>query len=442
MRTKTIGLALLVSSVLGGAVFAQGGRMPPDELKRQAVRRFEVVVVRDGLVLRRNAPGSGPRTVEVTGGQIIIDGAPATGAEVREKLRGEADLVLQLSYLTVDEQRSLFSEPGQTAAPTAPAPPPPPDVERPDRPQRSRGQRERIRFGGSVTVDEDETIRGDVVAIGGSARVFGEVRGSVVAIGGSAELGPKAIVRGDVTAVGGAIKRDPAAQVDGETHEVGVGGVGASDWRFSFPSLATLWWGWTLGAFYSLIASIVRVAVLCLLAALVMLVARDYVERVGAQAAAEPFKSGAIGFLAQIFFVPVLVITILLLVVTIIGIPLLVLIPFAILGLGIFALVGFTSVAYYVGRIVCPSVGWNEAGPFGTMLTGILLLVSPILIARLIGLAGGVLYPMTVGLGLIGVLVEYAAWTVGFGAVALSRFGKGQVGQVGQVSQVGQPLVG
>ena len=82
-----------------------GGRMPPDELKRQAGRRFEVVVVRDGLVLRRNPPGPGPRTVEVTGGQIIIDGAPATGAEVRENLRGEADLVLQLLYLTVDEQR-------------------------------------------------------------------------------------------------------------------------------------------------------------------------------------------------------------------------------------------------------------------------------------------------------------------------------------------------
>ena len=440
MRAKTLGLALLVSSVLGGAVFAQGGRMPPDELKRQAGRRFEVVVVRDGLVLRRNPPGSGPRTVEVTGGQIIIDGAPATGAEVREKLRGEADLVLQLSYLTPEEQRSLFSEPGQTAVPGAPAPPPPPDIERPDRPQRPRGQRERIRFGGSVTVEEDETIRGDVVAIGGSARVFGEVRGSVVAIGGSAELGPKAIVRGDVTAVGGAIKRDPAAQVDGETHEVGVGGVGAGDWRFSFPSLATLWWGWTLGAFYSLIASIVRVAVLCLLAALVMLVARDYVERVGAQAAAEPFKSGAIGFLAQIFFVPVLVITILLLVVTIIGIPLLVLIPFAILGLGIFALLGFTSVAYYVGRTVCSSVGWNEAGPFGTMIAGILLLVSPILIARLIGLAGGFLYPMTVGLGLIGVLVEYVAWTVGFGAVALSRFGKGRVGQIGQVGPLEQTV--
>ena len=440
MRAKTIGLALLVSSALGGAVFAQGSRMPPDELKRLAERRFEVVVVRDGLVLRRNPPGSGPRTVEVTGGQIIVDGAPATGAEVREKLRGDADLVLQLSYLSADEQRSLFSAQGGTAVPATPVPPTPPDIERPDRPERSRGQRERIRFGGSVTVDEDETIRGDVVAIGGSARVLGEVRGSVVAIGGSAELGPKAIVRGDVTAVGGAIKRDPGARIDGETHEVGVGGVNAGDWRFSVPSLATLWWGWTLGAFYSLIASIVRVAVLCLLAALVMLVARDYVERVGAQAAAEPFKSGAIGFLAQIFFVPILVITILLLVVTIIGIPLLVLIPFAILGLGIFALLGFTAVAYHVGQLFCSRLGWNDAGPFGTMLAGVLLLVSPILIARLLGLAGGVLYPMTVGLGLVGVLIEYVAWTVGFGAVALSRFGKRQINQIGPVGPLEQTV--
>lgn len=441
MRAKTIGLALLVSTVIGGAVFAQGGRMPPDELRRQAERRFEVVVVRDGLVLRRNPPTGGARTVEVTSGQIVIDGAVATGAEVREKLRDDADLILQLSYLNAAEQRSLFSAPATGAGPTPPSPPEPPaaDVERPDRP-RGRSQRERIRFGGSVTVDEDETVRGDVVAIGGSAHVFGEVRGSVVAIGGEVELGPKAVVRGDVTAVGGPLRRDPTSRVDGETHEIGVGGVDAGDWRFPFPAMRALWWGWTVSALYSLIASIVRVAVLCLLAALVMLVARDYVERVGAQAAAEPFKSGAIGFLSQIFFVPVLVITILLLVVTIVGIPLLVLIPFAILGLGIFALLGFTAVSYHVGRILCVRLGWTEVGPFGTMLAGIVLVVSPLLLARLIGLAGGVLYPMTIGLGLVGVLIEYVAWTVGFGAVALSRFGRGQVGQAGPVSQLGQTV--
>ena len=364
MRAKTIGLALLVSSVIGGAVSAQGGRMPPDELRRQAERRFEVVVVRDGLVLRRNPAAGGARTIEVTGGQIVVDGAAATGVEVREKLREDADLILQLSYLNAAEQRALFSEPARGAGPTPPSPPEPSvDVERPDRPgePRARSQRERIRIGGSVTVDEDETIRDDVVAIFGSAHVFGEVRGSIVAIGGDVELGPKAVVRGDVTAVGGQLRRDPAARIDGETHEIGVGGVEAGDRRISFPSLTTLWWGWTLGAFYSLIASIVRVAVLCLLAALVMLVARDYVERVGAQAAAEPFKSGAIGFLSQIFFVPVLVITILLLVVTIIGIPLLVLIPFAILGLGIFALIGFTAVGVSRGTD-CVLTAWLDRG--------------------------------------------------------------------------------
>jgi hypothetical protein len=375
----------------------------------------------------------------VAGGQIVIDGSPATGGEVREKLRADADLVLQLSYLNAAEQRTLFSETASTQPPPPPSPPGA-DVERPDGAERPRGrsQRERIRFGGSVTVDEDETVRGDVVAIGGSAHIFGDVRGSVVAIGGAVELGPKSIVRGDVSAVGGPLRRDPASRVDGEIHEIGLGGMDAGDWRFSFPSLGALWWGWTLSAFYSLVASIVRVAVLCLLAALVMLVGRDYVDRVSAQAAAEPFKSGAVGFLAQIFFVPTLVITILLLVVTIIGIPLLVLIPFAILGLGIFALVGFTAVAYHLGQIACPKLGWPEAGPFGRMVVGILLVVSPVLIARLIGLAGGVLYPMTMGLGLIGLLIEYVAWTVGFGAVALSRFGKAPVGQVGQAGLAGQ----
>jgi hypothetical protein len=430
MRSNTIGAALLVWCALGGAIFAQGGPTPPDDLRRQVERRFEVVVVRDGLVLRANPPGRGARTIEVLGGQIIVDGAPATGAELRDKLGDDSSLVLQLSYLDAAQQRALFAEPQQNAAPSPPPPPALPDLEPPDRPERARGRQssDRIRFGGGITVNEDEYIRGDVVAIGGSARVFGEVRGNVVAIGGSAELGPKAAVHGDVTVIGGPLKRDPAARIDGETHEIGVGGIGAGDWQFSFPSLAALWWGWTLGAVHSLIASIVRVAVLCLLAALVMLVARDYVERISVLAAAEPFKAGAIGFLAQVFFVPVLVITILLLIVTIIGIPLLVLIPFAILGLGIIGLVGFTAVSYHLGRLVCPRVGWTEPGPFGTAIAGILLVVSPILLARLIGLGGGVLYPMTIGLGIVGVLVEYVAWTVGFGAVALARFGRGPAG--------------
>lgn len=429
MRATTISLALSLSCALGIVAFAQGGRAAPEELRRQVERRFEVVVVRDGLVLRADGPGRGgraARTVEVSGGTIIVDGAPATGAELRDTLGADADLVLQLSYLDVATQRALFAEAGQGVLPTPAPPAPQPDLEPPDAPGRTRSRQssERIRIGGSVRVESDELIRGDVLAIGGSARVFGEVRGDVAAIGGVVELGPTAIVGGDITVVGGTLRRDPGARVDGETHEVGIGAIDMSNWRFSAPSLAALWWGWTMSAVYSLFASIVRVAVLCLLAALVMLVARDYVERISARAAAEPFKAGAIGLLAQILFIPILVIVILLLIVTIIGIPLLVLVPFAILGLCIFGLIGFTAVGYHLGRLLTARLGWTDAGPFASTIAGILLVVSPVLVARLIGVGGGVLYPMTVALGLVGVIVEYIAWTVGFGAVALARFGK------------------
>jgi len=62
--------------------------------------------------------------------------------------------------------------------------------------------------------------------------------------------------------------------------------------------------------------------------------------RISARAAAQPLKAGAIGLLAQLLFLPLLIVTIVLLVVTIIGIPLLVLIPFVLLGLVAVPLLG------------------------------------------------------------------------------------------------------
>jgi hypothetical protein len=430
MRRQTLGLTLLLAWGIGPPIAAQTGRTAPEELRRQVEQRFDVLTVREGLVLKPRTDVRGVRGIEVAGGEIAIDGVPATGGELRERLGADADLVLQLSYLDAAAQRALFNQsqpaPLPEPPPAVPAPSPAPEVAaspgRPD-PIRTRQSGERVRIGGGITVDADETIRGDVVAIGGSARIFGEVRGEVVSIAGAVELGPNAVVRRDVTVVGGTLRRDPTARIDGEVHEIGIGSIDLSGVRWTPPSLASLWWGWTLGAAYALVATLVRVAILCLLAALVVLLGRDYVERVSARAASEPVKAGAIGFLAQVLFLPILVITIVLLVVTIIGIPLLALIPFAILGLGVFALIGFTAVGYHVGRLLVARLGWDNAGPFGATIAGILLVVSPVLLARLIGLGGGVLYPMTFGLGFVGILLEYLAWTVGFGAIALDRFG-------------------
>lgn len=421
MRSQTIGVALLFVLAAGGLAAGQTSRTTPDELRRQAERRFEVLTVREGLVLRPQGTGRGVRTIEISGGAILVDGAPATGAELREKLGADADIVIQLSYLGEEEQRRLF---GSSVAPPPPPEPPSPPAERVE-PRRSdmRRSAQRIRIGGSVHVDADEYITGDVVAIGGSATVLGEVRGEVVSIGGTVELGPNARVHRNVTVVGGLLRRDPTSRIDGEIHEVGLGAFDLNGIRWAPPSLTRLWWGWTLGAAYALVATLIRIAVLCLLAALVVLIGRDYVEHVSARAAAEPLKAGVIGFLAQVLFLPILVITIILLVVTIIGIPLLLLLPFALLGLGVVGLVGFTAVGYHLGRVLTARMGWN-VGPYWSTIAGVLLVASPLIIARLIGLGGGPLFPMTLGLGLIGVLIEYLAWTIGFGAVALARFSK------------------
>ena len=109
------------------------------------------------------------------------------------------------------------------------------------------------------------------------------------------------------------------------------------------------------------------------------------------------------------------------LIVTIIGIPLLVLVPFALLGLVVVALVGFTSVAHYLGSLMNARFGWEGRGPYATTIAGILVLVSPMVLARIVGL-GGMLFPISVVLVVIGVIIEYLAWTIGFGAVALARF--------------------
>jgi len=173
-------------------------------------------------------------------------------------------------------------------------------------------------------------------------------------------------------------------------------------------------------------STMARLIVLCVCVSIVMLIGRDYVERVGARAAAEPVKAGLVGVLAQLLFLPLLVMSILVLVITIIGIPLLALIPFALLGLAIILLVGFSAVAFDVGRLVTARLGWSDQGPYATAIIGIVAVLSPLLAARLIGLAtGGVLFPLTLALLALGLLCEYLAWTVGFGAVALLRFDRG-----------------
>ena len=336
------------------AVVAGSAQSDVNSIRARLEKRFEILPIANGIVLTPRFR-SAVRSIEISDSTIAVDGAPVTGSELRQRLGDDADAVLQLSYLDPQARRNLARGQDQPATkpvePIAPALDPD-STQDPPPTRRARRRDDVVRIGGSVSIAADESVRGDVVVIGGSATVDGQVDGELVVVGGSARLGPQADIRRDVTVVGGGLSRDPKAVIRGRVQEVGFGGpLGFGDW-----SWRRNWGGWNpMDGIYPIarfVGTLVRIALLALLTALVLFVARTPVEQIADRVAAEPVKSWIVGFLAEILFVPVLVLTVVVLAISIIGIPLLLLVPVAIVAGIVALLVGFTGVAYHLGRVV------------------------------------------------------------------------------------------
>jgi len=449
MRTRVIALAFLAAAALGlgpaaapaqTAAPARGesaGRPELQQLRERAERRFQVVEVRRGMVLVPRFEGSRARTIDLNDGQVVVDGAPLTGRELRDRLGDDAELVAQLSFLDAAGRRAFFAgsaaAPGSPAAPattaapeTAPAEPP---GEGWSEVARYRHGGARVRFGGDVTVAEDEAIGDDVVAILGSARVDGRVDGNVVAVAGSVHLGPKANVSGDVTAVGGSVDRADGTVVAGQINEIRIAKptfgplVSFSPWRDWH------WFGDTVrapffGGSVDLVATLVRIGLVGLLAALMIAVLPAPVGRVADRVATEPWRAGFVGLAAQLLFVPLLVITVVVLAVSIIGIPLLLLVPFALLAVGVALLMGLAGSACAMGRWIGQRFGSGAPGLLISLVVGLAVVFALTLVSKFLGLAGLPIGLMLGSVLAVGFLVEYIAWTVGLGGVLLSRFGR------------------
>jgi len=411
-------------------------------LRAQIEQRFDVLPLQDGIALKPKRNVAGVRLVELRGGTIAVDGTAVTGRELRERLAGDADAILRLSYLDAADQQALFNAGASANGAGVPAPPEPPFPPgprgprgRPDPEARRRvferlrdrfGDRmnttgDRVRIGGGVDVRADEVINGDVVAILGDATVDGGVTGNVVAVGGDVTLGPNAAVEGDVTVVGGQLHRDNMAVIAGAINDVSIAEAffrnrpgpgrpfGEATSRSSRPLLVFF-------------GNTARLGVVLVIAAIVLTLARGYVERVGERASAEPLKAGLVGLLIQALLIPGLILTIVLLAVTVIGIPFLFLIPFALLGFVVLWIVGFTAVIADVGRFLARRFGWSDQNPYTTVSLGVLALLAPAVIALLFGLGGSVFAALAAAVLFVGFCIEYLVWTVGLGAVALLRF--------------------
>jgi hypothetical protein len=282
--------------------------------------------------------------------------------------------------------------------------------------------RARIAIARSIHVPVDEEVSEAVVVVGGSARIDGRVRDGVVVVGGNLDFGPRSDVRGEIVVVGGRINRAPGARVLGPVTDISLG-----DWRrwtVGGISLPVVEIGGT-GRWFTLFGTVFRIAFLAVLMAFIIIIARAPVARIGRSAAAEPAKAFALGLLAEILFVPALVIASVSLIITIIGIPLaVILVPVAILGAFAALLLGFTALACRLGEWIEDRMGWRANSAFLATSIGLVLVLGPTMLARALGVAPEPLRWSGFGLLLLGVTLEFIVWTMGLGATLMTGFGR------------------
>jgi hypothetical protein len=172
-----------------------------------------------------------------------------------------------------------------------------------------------------------------------------------------------------------------------------------------------------------LLSSGFRLVLFALFGCLVILLAREPLERVADKVGEEVWRCGLIGLLSPFLIFPLLIITIVVLAVSVIGIPLLVLIPFAILALVVGGFLGYTAVALQIGRWAERRFGWNLGSPYLAVFVGLLGLQGWTLAGRALdwdvtplGFFSGMLL-------FTGFVFQMIAALIGFGAVLITRFG-------------------
>ncbi len=415
-------------------------------IRGEVDRLFRVLRLRNGVLLEPREDLDGIAAIEITDGTFVIDGVAVTPSGLDARLGSAAEVVRRLGELESRQRPETFGGDRPTRVRAEPPPPP-----RPPRSRRARSRTDsQVVVGDSVVIDADEEARGvvvfggtltvrgqvigDAVAIGGSVRVEsgGEVTGDVAAIGGTARLDAGTEVKGDVISVGRQVEVDDNAFVGGDIVEVpfgpqiAFGWPDSGDWDFDWD---TDWWDggrsgmWGFGRVFKLFWSFFGLILLALLACLAYLLAHGPIERMSRKVRAEAWKAGLVGLVAEILVVPLLVLVCLILLISIVGIPLLALVPFAILGLILVSFLGYTAVAFTVGHWAERRFGWKMVSPYVAIVVGVGLIQIISFLGDLFDLLPGPLWFFTLMFVAFGAILKYVVWTVGLGAALLTRFG-------------------
>ena len=255
-----------------------------------------------------------------------------------------------------------------------------------------------------------------IIVFGGDATIDGRADDDVVVIGGTLRLGPKAVVGGDVVTVGGEAVIDPAATVRGKIDSAVVVwpnldfGVGWPMWR---------WGGWW--PFAAVSATVLRLSLVLTISLLLTVVAPGWIRSMGVQASSV-VSSGLLGAIAEVLFVPALLAVVIGLTISIVGIPLLGAIPFA-LALGALAWTGgFAAAAVCLGARLRGGSVATSSSLVADLLIGFVAISALTMVAHAFSFGPGWLTPFGWMSRAGGIAVEYVAWTIGLGAAISGRF--------------------
>jgi hypothetical protein len=273
----------------------------------------------------------------------------------------------------------------------------------------------RVHIGGSVFVGENERV-GKAVAVFGRAEVNGIVDNEVVAIGGDIVLGPKAMVRGDVVSIGGTVRAAQGAYIGGSTGQLNMS---PRDFKVMLPDDGEMTVNfrpdWPRIARVAFVADLMRNLFWFVVCALLIAIAPRAVGRARERAGASPITAFAVGLMAELLILPIIAFLAVVLSISVIGIPLLALLPILLLMFAMAMAIGFTGVASGLGsRLV------GRATPVGGLVFGLALIWG-------VGMAGHWLWTMNngaLGWGVVlmatGFFIEYIACTLGVGAALMS----------------------
>lgn len=265
---------------------------------------------------------------------------------------------------------------------------------------------------GDFTVAGTDTLRGNVVVVDGTLRVAGVVTGSAIALNGAVVIDSSAHVMGNVISADHGAAIAPFGRVDGELRT-----LDAVEPTAAFAATSVVG-----GTMNSLKKTAAFFGILIVLAIGVLTNAGDAMQRVNTALNSGFGRNVAVGLLAQLALLPVLVTICLLLALTLLGV---LLIPFAIVAyviavLGLVVLGGLGAIQMIGSGIAARRAGLTDRGArLQAVVSGMLLVSIPwLLAAALASRPELAVWVRTLAIG-----VTWVAVTAGLGAALRTRGG-------------------